>query len=64
MSKAENQGRMPDPYKMLGLGDEGNLGIPVISLQEPLRADTSPRDNDRDYKRAACFSAPRGWWQG
>lgn len=34
MSKAENEGRMPDPYKVLGLGNEGNLGIPVTHLKE------------------------------
>lgn len=39
MSKAQSQGRVPNPYKIRGLGNEGNLGIPVTPLKEPGGAD-------------------------
>lgn len=59
MSIAENQERLPELYKMLGLGNEENLGIPVAPLKEPLRADTSQRvcelfSSERIDDNAAC----------
>jgi len=57
-------GRTPEPHRVLGLGDEGNRGIPVTPLRGPLRAAASPGDSDGGCRRAACLLALRGRWRG